>query len=73
MPGEEPDSNFPGEPGSDIEPLEETRSNYAEGEAGSDTLGPPLGQTVHVSDPPPTSEALPPPLPAPKKRFFRGR
>lgn len=71
MPDGEPDSNLTGESGTDNESLEETRSNNDEDEANSDTLGQPLGQIVHVSDPPPTSEALPPPLPAPKKRFLR--
>ena len=38
-----------------------------------DALDTPLGQILYASDPPPTSSAPPPPLPAPKKRFRRGR
>jgi hypothetical protein len=49
---------------------EETRNDD---DAVIDPLETPLGQTLYASDPPPTSSAPPPPLPAPKKRFRRGR
>lgn len=60
---------------SDRQPVPDSpeETGNADDDAVVDPLKTPLGQIMYASDPPPTSSALPPPLPAPKKRFRRGR
>jgi hypothetical protein len=67
------DPELPQKARSDNELPEETKNHNDDDPAVIDALESPLGQVLYASDPPPTSSAPPPPLPAPKKRFHRGR
>lgn len=59
---------------SDRQPVPELPEDTGnDDDAVIDPLKTALGQTLYASDPPPTSSALPPPLPAHKKRFRWGR